>query len=103
MLHIKKKDKVVVLAGKDKGKTGEVLKIFPKTNKVIVGKVNFMKKHTRSTQGQPGGIHEQESPLALSKVMLVCNKCSKPTRVKMERLADGQKVRMCKKCGEILV
>lgn len=103
MLHIKKKDKVIVLAGKDKGKTGEVLKIFPKGDKLIVGKVNFMKKNTRGTQTQPGGIREQEAPLALSKVMLLCSKCNKPTRVKMERLADGQKVRMCKKCGEILL
>ncbi len=103
MLHIKKKDKVIVLAGKDKGKTGEVLKIFPKEDKLIVSKINFMKKHTRGTQTQPGGIREQESPLALSKVMLLCSKCNKPTRVRMERLADGQKVRMCKKCGEILV
>lgn len=103
MLHIKKKDKVIILTGKDKGKTGEVLRILPEKGRVIVSKVNFIKKHTRGTQTQPGGIHEKEAPLNISNVMLVCNKCNKPTRIKRETLADGQKVRMCKKCGEILV
>ncbi|MFH1239557.1 MAG: 50S ribosomal protein L24 [bacterium] len=103
MLHIKKKDKVIVLSGKDKGKTGEVLKIFPKKGTIVVGKVNFVKKHTRGTQAQPGGIREKEAPLNIAKVMVVCSKCNKPTRIKRDTLADGQRVRMCRKCGEILV
>ena len=103
MLHIKKKDKVMVLSGKDKGKTGEVLRILPKKGKLIVGKVNFIKRHTKGTQTQPGGIREKEAPLNISNVILVCNKCNKPTRIKRDTLADGQKVRMCRKCGEILV
>lgn len=103
MLHIKKKDKVIVLAGKDRGKSGEVLKIIPKKSKVIVSKINFVKKNTRATQTQPGGITEKEAPLAIANVMLICSKCDKPTRIKMDKLADGQKVRICKKCGEILI
>ncbi len=103
MLHIKKKDKVMVLKGKDKGKSGEVLKIIPKKNQVIVSKINFIKKNTRASQTQPGGITEKEAPLAIANVMLICTKCNKSTRVKMDKLADGQKVRICKKCGEILI
>lgn len=103
MLHIKKKDKVIVLAGKDKGKTGEVLKIFAATNRVLVSKVNFIKRHTRPTQTDPGGIREKEAALHVSNVMLICSKCSKPTRKKIDFLADGKKVRVCKKCGEMIL
>lgn len=104
MLHLKKKDKVIVLSGKDKGKKGEVLKVLTDKQKVIVAKVNFVKKHTRANpKTGGGGIIEQEAPINISKVMLVCNKCEQPTRIKLDTLADGKKVRMCKKCGEILV
>ncbi len=103
MLNIKKKDKVVVLAGKDKGKQGEVLKLFIDKNKVIVSKVNFVKRHTKPTQRDPGGIKEKESPISLSNVMLVCPKCNKPTRPKFDKLSDGKTVRVCRKCGEIIV
>ena len=103
MLNIKKKDKVVVLAGKDKGKQGEVLKVFEETNKVIVSKVNFVKRHTKPTQRDPGGIKEKEAPIAISNVMLVCPKCGKPNKPKFDKLSDGKKVRVCRKCGEIIV
>ena len=103
MLNIKKKDKVVVLAGKDKGKQGEVLKLFIDENKVIVSKVNFVKRHTKPTQRDPGGIKEKESPISISNVMLVCPKCGKPNRPKFDKLSDGKKVRVCRKCGEIIV
>ena len=88
MLNIKKKDKVVVLAGKDKGKEGEVLKVYDETNKVVVSKVNFVKRHTKPTQRDPGGIKEKESPISISNVI---------------KLSDGKKVRVCRKCGEIIV
>lgn len=101
MLHLKKKDKVVVLSGKDKGKKGEVLKVL--SEKIIVSKINFVKKHAKANpKTGGGGIIEQEAPLHISKVMLICNKCEQPTRHKLDTLADGKKVRKCKKCGEII-
>ena len=103
MFHIKKKDKVVILSGKDKGKTGEVLKCYPKSEKIIVAKINFIKRHTRSTQTDPGGIREKEAPMHVSKVQLICTKCGKPSRIHSEQLSDGKKVRVCKKCGEMIV
>lgn len=102
MIGIKKKDKVVVLAGKDKGKQGEVLKVFPNENRVIVSKINFVKRHTRASQQDPGGIHEKESPISLSKVMLLCPKCSQRTRLKIDFLSDGKKIRICRRCGEMI-
>lgn len=103
MLNIKKKDKVVVLSGKDKGKKGEVLKVFPDTEKVIVAKINFVKRHTKPTQRDPGGIREKEAPLSMGKVMLVCPKCERPARPKFDALSDGKKIRICRKCGEMIV
>ena len=102
-MHIKKKDKVIVLAGKNKGKTGEVLKIFPDKKTAVVAKVNFVKRHTKATQSDPGGIKEKEAPLPVSRLMLVCPKCDKPTRPKWEILPDGKKSRLCRKCGEMIV
>ncbi len=104
MLHLKKKDKVIVLSGKEKGKKGEVLKLIPEDSKVIVSHINFVKKHSRPNPKKgSGGIVQQEAPIAISKVMLLCTKCNQPTRIRMDKLADGKKVRVCKKCGEILV
>jgi large subunit ribosomal protein L24 len=103
MLSIKKKDKIVVLSGKNKGKQGEVLKIYLDEMKVVVAKVNFVKRHTKPTQTAPGGIHEKEAPLHLSKVALVCPKCNQPTRPKFDSLSDGKKVRICRKCGEMII
>ena len=103
MLHIKKKDKVIVLAGKDKGKTGEVLKILPEKGRVLISKINFIKRHTRATQSDPGGIREKEAPIHISNVLLLCSKCNKPTRRKIDTLSDGKKVRICRKCGEMIV
>ena len=85
MLNIKKKDKVVVLAGKDKGKEGEILKVFEETNRVIVSKINFVKRHTKPTQREPGGIKEKEAPISISNVMLVCPKCGKKNIPKFDR------------------
>jgi len=102
-MHIKNKDKVVVITGKDKGKIGDVLKSFPIKNKVIVAKVNIIKKSVKPTQDSKGGIIEIENPLNASNVMLICSKCNKPTRIKKDILSDGKKVRVCKKCGEIII
>ena len=102
-LNIKKKDTVLVLSGKDKGKKGEVLHVYPDKGRVLVGKVNMVTKHAKPTQGQPGGLQKKEAPLALSKVALVCPKCSQAMRPKRDRLASGERVRLCRKCNEVLV
>ena len=103
MLHIKKKDKVKILAGKDKGKEGEVLKVFEEKNTAVVSKVNFIKRHTKPTQTEPGGIREKEAPLNISNLMLICPKCNRPTRRKIDFMADGSKARLCRNCGEMIL
>jgi large subunit ribosomal protein L24 len=98
---IRKDDKVIVIAGKEKGKIGGVLKIDSEKGRVFVEKVNMVKRHSKpSMQTGQGGIIEKEAPLNISNVMVVCNKCTEPTRIESRRLEDGSKVRICKKCGE---
>ena len=98
-MNIRKDDKVVVLSGKDKGKQGKVIKADPKAMKVIVEGVNVATKHQKPRkQGEEGGIIKVETPIYAAKVQLVCPKCGKGTRVG-HKLADGKKVRVCKKCG----
>lgn len=103
MKKIKKKDIVVVISGKDKGKKGEVIKVLPEEDKIIVSRVNIVKKHVRPTQTDPGGIREIEKPIHISKVKLICPKCNQPTRVGFKFLPDGSKVRYCKKCQEMIM
>lgn len=103
MMTIHKKDKVVVLSGKSRGKQGEVVKVLREDSRVLVSKINFVKRHSRPTQTQPGGIREKEASIHISNVMLVCPKCSRPMRPKIDTLSDGTKVRACRKCGEMLV
>ena len=99
-ISIKKDDTVVVLSGKDKGKKGKVLSVDPKAGKVIVEKVNMVSRHTKPRkQGEQGGIIKTEAPIYACKVQRVCPKCDKPTRPAHKLLADGKKVRVCKKCG----
>ena len=99
-MSIRKDDLVVVLSGKDKGKQGKVLSVLPKESKVIVEKVNIVSRHTKPRkQGEQGGIIKKEAPIYTCKVQRVCPKCSKPTRPAHKVLADGKKVRICKKCG----
>ncbi|MGI9953018.1 50S ribosomal protein L24 [Moorellaceae bacterium AZ2] len=102
-MHVRKGDTVVVIAGKDKGKKGKVLRVIPSEQRVVVEGVNIVKRHMRpNPQLQQGGIIEKEAPLHSSNVMLVCTKCDQPTRIGRRILADGQKVRVCKKCGEVI-
>src|SRR5690349_3375114 len=103
MTWIRKKDKVLVLAGKNRGKEGEVLQVLHTDERVLVSKVNFVKRHARPTQTQPGGIREKEASIHISNVMLVCPKCHQAMRPKSDRLNDGTKVRVCRKCGEMIV
>ena len=101
-MKIKKGDNVMVLSGNDKGKTGEVLEVIPKTEKIIVKGVNIRKKHTKPRkQGEEGGIIAVECAIHSSKVNIVCTKCNKPTRIGYEIKKD-EKVRVCKRCGSKL-
>ena len=104
MVRIKRNDMVVVLTGKYKGKTGKVLKVFCSENKALVESVNFIKRHARQTkQQQRGGIIQKEAPMQISKLMLICRNCNKPTRVGMMIMDGGSgKARVCKKCKEVL-
>ena len=102
-LKIKKDDTVKVIAGKDKGKIGKVLKVIRKKNRVLVENVNMVKRHAKpSAQNRQGGIIEGEAPIHWSNLMLMCSKCMAPTRIKMQLLDDGKKVRACSKCDEII-
>jgi large subunit ribosomal protein L24 len=102
-LHIRKNDTVEVIAGKEKGKRGKVLIVLPEKQRVIVERVNFIKRHQRPTQKvRQGGIIEREGSLHISNVMLVCGKCGKPTRTGTQTLADGRRVRACKQCNEVV-
>ena len=100
--HIKKNDMVMVTVGKDKGKTGKVLRINSKTDRIIVEKVNMIKRHVKPSQKSKGGIMERENPIHVSNVMIYCEKCAKPVRVGTKILEDGKKARYCKRCDEVL-
>jgi len=101
--QIKKNDKVVVRTGKEKGKIGTVLSVDSERGRVLIEKVNVVKRHTRpGGANAQGGIVEKEAPVNLSNVMIVCTKCAEPSRVGKRKLEDGSKVRVCKKCGEFI-
>ncbi|NLD39474.1 MAG: 50S ribosomal protein L24 [Desulfatiglans sp.] len=100
---IKKNDKVIVLTGKEKGKIGNVLTVDKDADRVFVEKINLVKRHTKpNAKNAQGGIVEKEAPIHISNLKIICNKCAEPTRVGKRILDDGSKVRVCKKCGEIL-
>lgn len=100
-IHVRKKDTVMVISGKDKGKIGEVLQVMPKSGKVLVKGVNVVTKHQKPNKANmQGGIIHQEAFIYSSKVMLYCNSCKSVTRIAHKLLEDGTKVRVCKKCGE---
>lgn len=102
MLKLKKKDTVIVIAGKDKGKKGEIKEVQPAAGKVVVMGINIVSQHKKTTKDKPGGIHKVEAPLSVSNVQLVCPKCGKPARVKVT-VQGGEKLRACKKCGEAII
>jgi large subunit ribosomal protein L24 len=100
---LKKDDKVKILTGKDRGKVGKILKVNRKKQRVVVENINMVKRHSRPTAtNRQGGIIESEAPIHWSNVMLMCNKCVNPARVRMKHLDDGKKVRVCQKCAEII-
>ncbi len=100
-MWLKKKDKVLVLAGRDKGKRGEILSRSGE-GEFIVAKMNVVKKHQKPKQNQPGGIVEKEMPMHQSKLMLVCGKCDSATSPKIQILKDGTKTRVCRNCSEMI-
>lgn len=98
---IKLNDQVEVIAGKDKGRAGKVIKVLRTEDKVLVEKINMIKRHTKpSNVNQQGGIIEKEAPVHVSNILLICPACSKSARIGKKTLEDGQRVRFCKKCGE---
>ena len=103
MNKVRRNDTVLVISGKDRGKTGVVRQVLPKNTRVVVEGINLIKKHQRPTQQAgvpaPGGIVTREAPLHVSNVMLVCKECGKPTRPGTRVRPDGVKVRVCKRCG----
>ena len=101
--YLKIDDQVEIIAGKDKGRVGKITRVLPNENKAIVESLNMVKRHTKPNMAnQQGGIIEKEAPIHISNLMLVCSKCAKPVRIKMNVLEDGTKVRVCKKCEEAI-
>ncbi len=102
-MKIKKGDTVSILAGRDKGKSGAVIAVMPSAHKVVVAKLNMVKKHQKPSQSLPhGGIHDKEMPLPVSRVMLMCPHCGKATRVGRTLAGDGKYVRICRKCKQVI-
>lgn len=102
-LHIRKNDSVMVIAGRERGKTGKVLKVMPKANRALIERVNLVKRHARPRgPQQPGGILEKEAAIHLSNLMVMCDKCNAPVRVGRRTQPDGSKARICRRCGQAL-
>jgi large subunit ribosomal protein L24 len=100
-IKLKRGDTVLIISGKDRGKTGKIEKVLPKTNQILVTGVNIIKKHTRPTKKNPhGGIIQINKPISVANVMLICPQCNKPTRIGFKMLDGGKKLRVCKKCKE---
>lgn len=102
-LGIKKEDTILVISGDEKGKRGRVLEVELEKARLVVERINIIKKHMKpNNKYKQGGIIEKEAPVSLSNVMLVCSKCDKPTRIGHKILENGIKVRTCNKCGEVI-
>ncbi|MEE9258558.1 MAG: 50S ribosomal protein L24 [Nitrospinaceae bacterium] len=102
-LKLKKDDIVEVIAGREKGKKGKILALYPSDGRLTIEKLNMLKRHTKpSAQNKQGGIIEKEGRMDISNVLLVCDKCGKGVRIKRKKLEDGKRVRVCAKCGEVM-
>ena len=100
-MQIRKNDSVMVISGKERGKTGKVLRVNPKEDAVIIERINVVKRHTKSRgPQQAGGIVEKEASIPASNIMIMCDKCNAPVRIGNKILTDGNKVRVCRRCGE---
>ena len=103
LARVKKNDMVMVIAGKERGKIGKVLRVMPQENRAVVERLNIVKRHLKPRGPQsPGGIVEKEASIHLSNIMPMCEKCNAPVRVGVRQLDDGSKSRLCQRCGEIL-
>lgn len=99
-MHVRKGDTVTILTGKDKGKSGKIIRSIPKENRVVVEKINLVKRHQKPNLNNPnGGIITMEAPVHVSNVQLVCSACKKRTRIKRKLLENGKRVRVCRHCG----
>ncbi len=99
--RIRKNDLVMVITGRDRGKTGKVMRVIPETARVVLERLNVVKRHSRPRgAASPGGIVEKEAPIAISNVMLFCDRCNAPVRIGIKAAADGARTRVCRRCGE---
>ena len=102
-MQIRKNDSVMVIGGKERGKTGKVLRVLPEKDGLIIERVNMVKRHSKPRGAQqPGGIVEKEAAIHASNIMIMCDKCNAPVRIGHKQLGDGKKVRICRRCGETL-
>jgi large subunit ribosomal protein L24 len=102
-VQIRKNDSVMVISGKERGKTGKVLRVLPDKDSVLIERVNLVKRHSKPRGAQqPGGIVEKEAAIHASNIMLMCDKCNAPVRVGRKKTADGKSMRICRRCGEAL-
>ncbi len=100
---VRKNDTVMVIVGRDRGKTGKVLRVLPVPGRVIVERLNIVKRHTKPRgAASPGGIVEREAPLDISNVMVMCDRCNAPVRMGFKLAADGSRSRVCRRCGDVL-
>jgi len=100
-MNIRKNDSVMVISGRERGKTGKVLRVMPERDAAIIERVNLVKRHARARgPQQPGGILEKEAPIRLSDIMLMCDKCNAPVRVGSKAMSGGDKARICRRCGD---
>ena len=100
---LRKNDTVMVIAGKERGKTGKVLRVIGEKNRIVIERLNMAKRHRKSRGAQaPGGVVEKEASIDLSNVMLMCERCNAPARIGGRRLEDGTATRVCRRCGEVI-
>jgi len=100
---VRKNDTVMVVTGRDRGKTGKVLRVLPLHGRVIVERLNMVKRHTKPRgAASPGGIVEKEAPMDISNVMVLCDRCNAPVRIGFKLAADGSRSRICRRCGDVL-
>jgi large subunit ribosomal protein L24 len=102
-VQIRKNDSVMVISGKERGKTGKVLRVLAEKNTLLIERVNMVKRHSKPRGAQqPGGIVEKEAAIHASNIMIMCDKCNAPVRIGHKQLSDGKKIRICRRCGEAL-
>jgi len=100
---VKKNDLVMVVAGRDRGKTGKVIRVIPETGRILIERINMVKRHSKPRgAASPGGIVDKEAPLDISNVMMFCERCNAPVRIGDKIATDGSKIRVCRRCGEAL-